>query len=159
MKSKDAQAWGFDLIVAMMIFLAGMILFFLYILNFPAERDDVFNTLNYEGKIIGDSLLSEGYPLDWNENNVITAGILSNEKVNETKLKRFYDLANSDYNKTRRLFNMLNNYYLTFEEPVIAEGTTINSIGFQGNPKNLVKSTRVIIINNKIKNLNIYVWN
>lgn len=160
MKLKKGQAWGFDLIIAVTIFLAGMIFFFFYVLNFPSERDEVFNTMNYEGKIIGDSLLSEGYPENWGEDNVATIGILSNGKINETKLLRFYDLSNGDYAKTKRLFNVLDDYYVYFEEPVVVDGVVINGTGMkEASPKNLVKVTRVVVHDNKIKNLNIHIWN
>lgn len=160
MKIKRGQAWGFDLIIAMTIFLAGMVVFFFYTLNFPSEREEVFNKMSYEGKVIGDSLLSEGYPVNWDENNVVTIGILTDNKVNDTKLKMFYDFAESDYLKTRRLFNINDEYYVYFEEPVFIDGVWINGVGMEEiNPKNLVKATRVLVHDNKIKNLNIHVWN
>ncbi|MFH1425566.1 MAG: hypothetical protein ABIG28_02435 [archaeon] len=156
---KRGQAWGFDLIVAVVIFLAGMMLFFLYALNFSSERDEVFDVLSYEGKIIGDSLLSEGFPVDWDSGNVVTIGILSDGKVNDTKLLEFYNLAEGDYNRTKKMFNVLNDYYVFFEEPIVVEGTTIDGVGVQeSDQKNLVRVSRVAVQGNKIKNLNIYVW-
>ena len=158
---KGAQAWGLDLMVAITIFLAGIILFFFYALNFSSERVEVFDALSYEGKIIGDSLFSEGFPNDWNETNVVSIGILSNGQVNNTKLKRFYDLANTSvgYAKTKNLFNVLDNYYVYFEDPIVIDGVTINGIGIpESGQKNLARITRVMVQDGQIKNLNINVW-
>ncbi|MBS3099536.1 hypothetical protein J4462_04950 [Candidatus Pacearchaeota archaeon] len=160
MKAKKAQAWGFDLIIATVIFLAGLIFFFVYVLNFPTEREEVFNSLVYEGEIIGDSLLSEGFPENWQINDVIAIGILSAGVVNDTKWKQFYDLTNSDYQKSQRLLNVENHYYVFFEEPIDVGEEIITGIGnAPASENNLVKTTRVVIQDNKIKNLNIYVWN
>jgi flagellar basal body-associated protein FliL len=160
MNGSKAQAWGFDLIVAVMIFLAGMILFFFYTLNFSIEKNDVFGTLNYEGKLVGDSLLSEGFPSNWDQSNVVTIGILSEGKVNETKLKEFYDMSQSDYAKTKVLFNVVNDYYVFFDEPITVDAVPIIGIGIQqSNENNLVKLSRVVVHDNQIKNIHIYVWN
>ena len=159
---KQAQAWGFDLMAAIVIFLSGMILFFFFSLNFSSERAEVFGALSYEGKIIGDSLLSEGFPNDWNSTTVVAIGILSNGQVNDTKLKMFYDMADNPegYAKTKRLFNMLNDYYVYFEEPIVIDGEIITGIGVQeSGQKNLARTTRVMVQGGKVKNLNIHVWN
>src|SRR3989344_4693175 len=148
MKTRKAQAWGFDLIAAMMIFLVGIILFFFYVLNAPNENNDVFNNFDYEGKIVGDSLFSSGFPEDWDQSDVVTIGIMSNGALNETKLEEFYDFVNSDYERTKRLFNILNEYYVYFEEPIVVDSVSIEGIGWkESNPKNLVKITRVMVHN------------
>jgi hypothetical protein len=162
MNYRKGQAWGFDLIVGLMIFLVGMILFFLYVLNVSNESEEVFSNMNFEGKIVGDSLLSDGFPENWEADDVIMIGIMTDGKLNETKLLRFYDmtLTDQDYEKTRRLFNILNNYYIYFEETINADGTDIDGIGRQEvDPKNLVRISRVIVHEGKIKNLNIHIWN
>lgn len=157
---KKAQAWGFDLMVGVSIFFLGMLLFFLYALNLPSERDETFTEMNYEGNLIGDSLLSEGFPSNWNSDNVVNIGILSDGKVNNTKFKEFYDLALVDYNRTRRIFNVENDYYVYFSRPVTVDGVVIHGIGLNdSNPRNVVKVTRVVVHDNEVKNLNINVWN
>jgi len=157
---KKAQAWGFDLMVGVSIFFLGMLLFFLYALNLPSERDETFTEMNYEGNLIGDSLLSEGFPRNWNSDNVVNIGILSDGKVNNTKFKEFYDLALVDYNRTRRIFNVENDYYVYFSRPVTVDGVVIHGIGLNdSNPRNVVKVTRVVVHDNEVKNLNINVWN
>ena len=100
-KSKRSQAWGMDLVIALAIFSVGLVAFYIYSLNAPSEAKEVIDSLFYDGKIIANSILSEGYPINWNLSNVVTLGILSENKINETKLRRFYNLTQTNYPKTK----------------------------------------------------------
>ena len=40
MTSKKAQAWGFDMMIASMIFISGIIIFYVYSLNYPKESQE-----------------------------------------------------------------------------------------------------------------------
>ncbi len=158
-----AQAWGFDLMIATALFLGGIIIFYIYSINYPIEGKKSFEELYYEGSVILDSLLSEGFPSDWNAINVVRIGILDDEKVNETKLERFYNLNNSDYQKTKSLFNTKYEYYFNFSEPITlsSNGQVISGIGFEPistSTTNLVKITRVSIYKNKPVSVNLQVW-
>ena len=73
---KKAQAWGFDLLIAFMIFIGGIIVFYLYSLNFPNETENTINTLTYEGSVVANAVLSSGFPSDWNENNVVLLDVV-----------------------------------------------------------------------------------
>jgi len=159
-ENKIAQAWGFDLVIGLSIFMAGMILFFLYALNFTSSDSGDFGTLSREGKGIGDSLMSEGFPEHWDGGSVVSIGILSNGVVNDTKLLEFYLLAGSDYQRTKNLFNVKNDYYVSFEYPVTIGSETFTGIGLlPSGQENLVKVVRVAVQNATIKNIDIEVWN
>ena len=159
MRFDKAQAWGIDLVLAFTIFFAALIVFFFYALNFPTENDNDFSILEYEGKILGDSLLSEGYPVDWDSSDVTTIGILSDGAINETKLSRFYDLSIPDYERTKGIFNIVNNYYIYFDEPIFINLQSVEGIGMSPeNARNAARTTRIVIYQNRIRNLNINVW-
>jgi len=151
---KKAQAWGIDLIIATMIFSIGIVVFFVYSLNSPSDVKDKFQILTYEGENIINSILSNGEPDNWNENNVQKIGILNNGKINETKLNRFYHLSENDYQKTREIFNTKYDYSF------IIEGYEISYIGKEVNLNalNLIKITRFIIYKNKPATAYIYIW-
>ena len=158
-----AQAWGFDLMIATALFLGGIIMFYIYSINYPAEGKKSFEDLYYEGSVILDSLLSEGFPSDWNANNVVRIGILDEEKVNETKLDRFYSLSISDYPRTKNLFNTKYEYYFNFSEimTIPSINDDVQGIGLEPvstNVINLVKITRVRIYKNKPVSVNLYIW-
>jgi hypothetical protein len=150
-----AQFWGIDLMVAMIIFSVAIAVFYIYSLNQPSETEQNFENLFYDGGVIADALLSQGYPEDWNSGDVVTLGILSSGKINETKLERFYDLASSDYERTRQIFNTGYNYWFFLSE----EMDGIDGIGLnQTNPRNLVKVTRFSIYKNKPVTVYLYIW-
>jgi len=176
MKSKIGQGWGFDLLIAVTIFIIGISVFYFYAINYPTEGTDTLETLNYEGEVIADLLLSEGFPRDWNESIVIQIGILSGEKVNFTKLGRLYNMTINEtqagkpfdivgYDRTRGLFNTRFQYFINFSKEmdgVVDEGIVThigrNYRGESINPKNLFKVTRFTIYDNKPTSMNIFIW-
>ena len=164
MKEKRAQAFGFDLFIAIGLFLAAFILIYFYSINLQSSQEKVHEALSYDGNVIADSLLSEGYPQNWDKDNVVIIGILSNNKINETKLSKFNDLANSDYNKAKNIFNTKYNFYVNLTEPIINEEDEdeeeITGIGLPpSSPKNLIKLTRFTIYKDKPVTLIIELWN
>lgn len=159
MKSAKAQAWGFDLLIASVLFFIGMILLFFYSLNSGSEGQESLNSLEYTGNYAADIILSEGYPIDWNPSNVVAPGILSNYKINDTKLERFYDLSVDNYAKTKSLFSTNYNYYFNFSESMNIGGTNIEGIGQQfTNAKNLFKVTRFTVYRDRPTTFSLYVW-
>src|SRR3989344_1472737 len=106
MMEKKGQTWGLDLIMAVFIFVIGIFVFLIYSINYSGEATETFEKLSYDGEIIMKSILSEGSPKNWNEADVKMIGIISNNKINKTKLEQFYNFTLSDYNKTKLIFNI-----------------------------------------------------
>ncbi|HIG52013.1 hypothetical protein CXT76_01230 [Candidatus Parvarchaeota archaeon] len=159
MKLKKGQAWGFDLMIAISIFMIGIVGFYLFSLNSPSEGRDTLDSLFYDGNLIADSLLSEGYPENWDSNSVINIGIVNDNRINETKLQRLYDLTISDYSRTKNLFNTRFNYYFNFSRPITMGGVYVEFIGQKDlNPDNIIKIQRFVIFENNPVTLNVYVW-
>ncbi len=156
---KRAQAWGMDLMVAFVIFTIGIVIFYFYAINQPGEAEEKIDSLSYEGKIIGDSIFSDGYPENWDSSNVVTLGILSNNKINETKLDRFYNLASVDYSRTKNLFNTRFDYYFFLSENMTLTSGEVEGIGLPpSNPENLIRITRFTIYKDKPVTAHIYIW-
>src|SRR3989338_10997408 len=128
-KTKKAQAWGVDLIIASIIFLIGILAFYLYAINTPKESETIIDKLLYQGDTIAGSLLSEGYPENWDEENVLILGIMTQNKINKTKLEKLYNLSVNNYEKTKFLFNTNYNYYVLFQENITINGNSINGLG------------------------------
>jgi len=159
MTSKKAQAWGFDLLIALIIFTLGIIAFYLYALNMPNEAESIMETMNYQGNAISNSILSEGYPLNWNQDDVTNIGILSNNKINQTKLERFFSLSSANYVRSKSLFNTRYEYYVSLSENFTINGSEVEGIGNKPtSPKNLIKIARLTIYNNKPIIFNLEVW-
>ncbi|MEK6847031.1 MAG: hypothetical protein AABY16_02595 [Nanoarchaeota archaeon] len=166
MASKKAQAWGFDIMVASLIFISGVIIFYIYSINYPKESQETLDKLFTEGDFISEMLLGPGLPDDWNENNAIRIGIISGNKINETKLERFYNLSDSQTNpagyvKAKSLFNTKYNFFMNLSQQITINSNPIAGIGksFEGEQtKNIIKITRATIYQNKIVSLNLYIW-
>lgn len=154
MERKKAQAWGFDLAVGMIIFVVGILSFYLYTINIPSGMREVIQELQQEGESIADSLMSEGSPADWSVTNVVRIGLLSDERINQTKLDNFRNLASTDYNRTKSLFRTKEEYF------IYLDNDSSNGIGRNAtNAANLFKVTRVVVYNQSITTLNVYSWN
>ena len=163
---KRAQIWGVDLTAGMALFIVGVVVFFMYSLNQPNEAQDNFELLFYEGKIIADSFMSSGYPLDWNSGNVVALGISTNDKINETKLERLYEIIyiDNNYSVTKNLLNTPYDYYFFMDQNMTINSTEVEGIGKPGvtkdniDAKNLIKITRFTIYKNKTTPFYIYIW-
>jgi len=162
-----AQAWGFDLIVAMIIFSVGIVVFFIYSINQPNEAKETLEKLNYDGKLITESILSNGYPENWDSENVISIGILNNGKINETKLGNFYSLSQSNYDTTKILFNTKYDYFFFLDENMTSITVDVDGIGKSGvnknnmnniNSENLVKISRFVSYKDKPMTAYLYIW-
>ncbi len=168
MMNKEAQAWGFDLMIASVLFLTAMVIFYLYSLNYPSESQDALDTLKYEGDFIAESILSEGYPMNWNKNSVIKIGITNGNKINETKIEAFYNLANYDanpsgYAKAKLIFSTQYDFFFNLSQEIQIEGSAIPEGGIgrnfvNENPQNVIKITRLTIYQEKPATMNLYIW-
>jgi len=152
--------------IAAIIFSIGILVLFVYLQNSPGEASENLNTLLYDGNIIADNILSEGTPKDWNLGNVITPGILADNRINETKLDNFYDLSIANYAFTKTLFNTRFDYFFFLTDNIYPYGVEVRGIGKPGtdpdliatSAKNLVKITRFTIYKNKTQTFYLYIW-
>lgn len=159
MFSTKAQAWGFDLAIASAIFVTVLAIFYVLSLN-ATNGNDRRASLETEANVVGDAFFSEGNPEYWNVSNVIVIGILSDEKINTTKLKSAFQFSQADYQQTRSLFRATNNYYIKFSKPIRAEGIEITEIGLPPtNAKNVVRVSRATVSNDTIISAEVIIWN
>jgi len=160
--NNKAQAWGIDLMMALVIFSMGIVVFYIYSLNTPGEAQEAIEKLFYDGKIIANTILSEGYPENWIVGDVKKPGILNKKKINDTKLERFYDLIETPggYSQTKRLFDTRYDYYFFLDTNMIIDGEVVEGIGKNDyeNARNLIKITRFVVYQNKPMTAYLYVW-
>lgn len=164
-KKRRAQAWGLDLMIASVIFIGGLVTFFIFSLNNPTEAEESLISLQREAEVVAQTLLSNGYPNPWNTGDVVTPGILTNNKIDETKLENFLQLTTDDYQKTKALFSITSEFYITFSDTIkigpedeitIEEGEGIGSP--PSNPSNLIRTSRLTIYREKPVTLYIEIW-
>lgn len=165
MKTKG-QVWSLDIMAGLALFLVGIMIFFIYSLNQPSQAKETLDILRYEGETIANSLLSQGYPSNWNTSNVIALGITTDKKINQTKLENLYEMiyTQNNYNKTKNILNTQYDYYIFLNQNMTINSTSIEGIGKPGTTKqnidarNLIKITRFTIYQNKTTPLYIYTW-
>lgn len=157
---KSGQAWGFDLIAALAIFVSGMIFFYFYSVNYSGQKDSSSVSIQQKAEFIADSLLTEGFPENWNENNVERIGIYDNDKINQTKLEMFYFLSDNNYQNTKEIFNLNDEFYIRFPGEVNIDGNNVESFGnIPTEFDNLIVISRVVVYENQIRTMEVVVWN
>ena len=113
-KNKKAQVWGFDLVVALVIFLVGIIVLFYYAANNSHESENKLEEMFYEANLASNLILSE-------EN----FGILTDNEVNQTKLNNFSALDDSS---KRNFIGLSDNFYFSMDNLTI-NGSPQNFVG------------------------------
>ena len=158
----------FDMIVAVLIFSAAILVYYKTTTNLSDQDETLLDDLLIDAKSISGSLMSQGYPYNWIEDNVVRIGISNDNRINETKLEQFSRIP---YNNSRKLFGTAYNYYVYFRDRnnnIIPFNESLEGIGKPGvnstniqtveNPKKLVKVTRLVIKKSDIVKMVIYLW-
>jgi len=162
--TKSAQIWGMDLVVGVIIFSVSLGIFYIFTLNDSGLSSEKVESLSNVGKIISNSILSEGSPVNWDSSNVLEIGIFSDGKINETKLESFYNLAVVDYPRTKIMFNSGYDYYFFLDDSMNISSKVVDGIGKPGvnrdniSSENLIKISRIVPYKGKLTNARIYVW-
>ncbi len=144
-KNKQGQVWSLDVVIASLIFLMGIILLYFYAINYTSQTKAELDELFYAGEIASEFLLSEEDP-----------GILTNGKINQTKLNDFDSLTDQE---KRTTLGINHNFYFAFDDLEINS----NPQDFVGiinttNTDNLIQATRLSVYKNKPIKFQIFVW-
>lgn len=97
---KQGQGWGLDVVAAVVIFISGVIILYVYALNYTSQTQDTLNELTYEAHLAADLVLSND-----------DTGILVDNVVNQSKL----DLFNASYLSRKGFFGMSHDFYFTLD--------------------------------------------
>ncbi|MBI2449633.1 hypothetical protein HYV49_05035 [Candidatus Pacearchaeota archaeon] len=112
---KKAQVWSLDIIVGVTIFIIAIIIFYIYTINLSDEAESSSDDLNIDADFISSNILSEGSPRNWNKTNVLIPGIVTDNKINETKLVALAQLSKDNYDKSRQLLGTKYDYFVFLE--------------------------------------------
>lgn len=143
-KNKKGQVWSFDAAAGMIIFMAAMIVLFFYAIDYTNQSGIKIGDLSYQGNIAGEFILNEEH------------GILTSNKINQTKLDDFYYL---NYSAKKSELGVKDDFYFTIPDLEI-NGTPADYVGkINGTVvKNVIQVTRFTIYKNKPVQLNIFIW-
>ncbi|MFA4953669.1 MAG: hypothetical protein WC584_05585 [Candidatus Pacearchaeota archaeon] len=141
---KQGQVWSLDVIVGITIFMAAMVILFFYAMNYTNQSEINMEDLSYQGNIASEFILSEQH------------GILTSNKINQTKLDSFYY---SDYGAKKSELGVKDNFYFTLTDLEI-NGTFVDYVGKMNETdvKNVIQVTRFTIYKNKPVQFNIFIW-
>ncbi|MEM3074452.1 MAG: hypothetical protein QW727_00720 [Candidatus Pacearchaeota archaeon] len=142
---KKAQAWSLDIIIAMIIFTSGIIMLFIFTINYANQAGNQLDDLLNQGRTASELILNND-----------ESGILSDNIINQTKLENFY---NSNYELLKRRLGVKDDFYFTIDNLEI-NGTQKEYIGRINSTKieNLIKIERISVYKNKLIKFNLYVW-
>ncbi len=164
---KKAQIWFIDFAVGLLIFIAALVFFFTADTNLLDREQNTLNDLNFESKLITESLMNTGYPRMWNKSNVVEIGISDNNRINETKLRYFGEI---EYNTSKSVLKTKYDYYLFFQdssstawinsshEGTGKPGTNSTNVLDVNDPDYIVKMVRFVIYKSNPKKMVLYLW-
>jgi len=158
-----SQIWSLDLIIAFLIFLGSLLLFYNFSINtVDLEKEDVESIL-LDAKLISGYLASSGHPEDWTADTVVSIGLTDGDmRLEEEKVKQFSNMASLDYANTQKLLSTTHDYNISFEKDnTSVEIKGVSSIGKDyktDNPRNLLKVIRFVFYNSSIINMVVHVW-
>lgn len=120
-KNRKAQIWAIDLSIALIIFVGVIFLFYKYSISFAPE-DPLINKMIKEGGYVSNTLLTTGFPPNWNELNLdetFAIGLTDKDGMLDlNKLSNFSAwIGNSggdNYTASKKKVNTKYDYYITF---------------------------------------------
>ncbi len=169
-KNKKAQVWAIDLSVALVIFIGVIFLFYRYSISFAPE-DPLINKMIKEGGYVSNTLLSSGYPQNWetldNLENIYSIGLIGEDDLLDiNKINNFTKWSESDYATLKRKINTKYDYYIEFKDT--PETNALDPIGQQpsnqppDNAKQIIKIQRLVAYHDsdqiKTAKLILYLW-
>jgi len=102
-KTKKGQVWSLDIVVALLIFVSGIVILFFYAINYNSQSEQNLEDLLSQGNFASELILSDNPPY----------GILTNNIVDQNKLTTFYY---SDYQTLRQSLGLKDNFYFVMDD-------------------------------------------
>ena len=144
-KNKKAQAWSLDVVIAIVIFMSGVIILYFYAINYFNQGAQQLDDLLYQGNTAAELLLGDD-----------ELGLVSNGKINQDKLNDFYA---SDYKLKKMRLGVKDDFYFILQNLEV-NGTLVGYAGLMNSTavKNSIKVSRFSVYKNKPIKFQIYVW-
>ena len=178
---KKSQTWVTEFLLSFLIFSSAILLSVKLMTN--AYTSDNFDVLLKESEYTSNALLSAGYPYNWTNSTIIRLGLVTSNTIDSQKLASLY---NMDYQTSKKYLNANYDYFffLTYNNTILNIFNMANSTnssvnvcgyGYSGvnqsyyngtchvsvsglNYAKLVKFNRLVVFNNSITTLNLYMW-
>lgn len=151
------QIWYTDLIISIIIISLTFTMFLASISNGKTVGDDL-GSLSGDAIYIGEMLIGEGYPVDWNQTNVTRIGLTNGDwRLNKTKVLDFYNLS---FTKQRQLLGIDNNFFIEiYNGSDLLEFDGTNFTGRKPSSANKVSYiSRYCLYNSEVVSVRTGVW-
>jgi len=142
---KQGQAWSFDLVIAGFIFLVGIMVLYVYAINYTSQSQQHLDELFYEGRLASELILSEE-----------DFGILTNDRVNQSKLEEY----DSYYDAKKGVLGISHDFYFNISGLELS-GSPASYVGKMNTAEieDLIQITRITIYKNKPTKLELFIYN
>lgn len=175
--STKGQLWSLDFIIGVLIFLVTVVFFFVQMNSLELTPQTSLNRLVLEAQDISTTLMSEGYPPAWTASTVVVPGIVTDARVNSSRLN---ELVLLNYSVLQGLLRVSDEFFVFIEQgngcvlPLDGRygvGNPLVSVPASGcvaptsvnvnpaSPETVVPITRYVIYNATPARLHVYVWN
>jgi len=163
---KKAQVSTVDFIAGFLIVVTALILASNIV--FTLQEKTSFSEVQDFAIAVSESLMSEGYPFDWDNDSVIKLGLLTNDSLDFAKLLELDDLS---YERMKATLTFPYELYWYFQNN--SGVVNITACGY-GSPevsvdaltcepsvsaeRNLVRVQRILVYNNSLLTMEVLVW-
>lgn len=155
------QIWSLDTIVAVIIFMGGLLFFYHYSSYTIITQNQQLEDLSFNAKLVSSYLISEGNPVDWNVTNVNSIGLTDGDlKLNPEKVSKFKEMS---YQDSKKLLSTKYDFSINFKNQNNSF-VSINNITFIGknysleNPDNILSMNRFVFYNSSIIRIEVILW-
>ena len=159
-RHKKAQNLVLTTIFVVFIFFLVLTLFFDDLFTNPRMESQRYEHLEREADRAARTLASDGYPQDWDEDNVLRAGVLTKGVFNYTKAKLLHD--NIAYADLKEKLGITHQYYLNIthgvEEIIIQEPGSITKDSIIDQARYLATRTRTVTSTDGTATITIHVY-
>ena len=177
--NRKSQVWVSDYTISLLLFVIAALLCTKIIVN-SFSTNTSFEELKADASKISEMMLSEGYPHDWTNETIVRPGLLTAERLNESKVVEAMNMTYSYLKpklKTKYeflvIFQKSNNDMMEFDGLCVIGNPAVD-INYTGalpnidchypdftsiSYDNLVKITRLVIYESEINRMVVYAWN
>ncbi|MCH8216365.1 MAG: hypothetical protein IH892_06290 [Planctomycetes bacterium] len=111
-ENAKAQVWFTDFVIGMIVFSLVLISYYTYTTNISKQDSSANDNLISDAKIVSSSLISKGFPNNWDVNTVTRIGFT--DSYNRLDTTKFNEFILINYNKSKKLFGTTYDYILFF---------------------------------------------
>jgi len=154
---KQGQMWTLDFTLSILVFTLSMVLFFTFVSNQNNLESVTLTEATSDARSIGTLLVSQGFPTNWSESNVIIPGLTNgNFAIQDDKWDELETIESTNPNIFKALLNTRFNVWIQLQEK---DRTIIKQIGTAPVSNTItVQNTRLITYNDTISRLQVVVW-